>query len=477
MVATLFACAMASAALWGFTVDDALITCRYAHHIATGRGYRFNPSGPSTDGVTPLGYAYLIAPFAGRSALGALDAAKVIGAVAHAVGAAFVVHALSARGELRRLGCFGPALWIVAAPAAAWSASGLETSFVEGLVAVGVSLRFRGVAEPWGVLVLGLAAGLRPELMPMVAVLSMPRAQEGARAGADEDAPPRPPIDARAFGRLGIAIAPFVLAATVRVIAFGRPNPLSALAKPADVRLGASYAIVCMLVTGFAGLVAPLVIVRGRRYVKWLVVAAFTHAAAVAFAGGDWMPVSRLFVPVLPVIALASGSVASASRLAPGLLRVALALAGEVYVWIVVGEKLVRVERDRRALIEQMRGPLASSRVIAGLDIGWLGAAAPDATVVDLAGVTDPEIAALPGGHLTKKIPDGLLETRKTDTLVFQLYKDVPVAEPWEATTFARGIEIYVATAPHLGERFAPAFVREGRARYVVLTRRDPPTE
>ncbi|MDF2696854.1 MAG: hypothetical protein K0S65_5237, partial [Labilithrix sp.] len=29
-------------AMWGFTVDDALIPLRYAEHIASGAGYRFD---------------------------------------------------------------------------------------------------------------------------------------------------------------------------------------------------------------------------------------------------------------------------------------------------------------------------------------------------------------------------------------------------------------------------------------------------
>ena len=38
-------------ALYGFTVDDALIPARYAAHLARGLGYRFNALGSITDGV------------------------------------------------------------------------------------------------------------------------------------------------------------------------------------------------------------------------------------------------------------------------------------------------------------------------------------------------------------------------------------------------------------------------------------------
>ena len=66
----------------GFMVDDALITARYAAHLAAGEGYRLNAGGPVTDGVTPLGFAFLLAPFARGGPLAALAAAKGIGIVA-----------------------------------------------------------------------------------------------------------------------------------------------------------------------------------------------------------------------------------------------------------------------------------------------------------------------------------------------------------------------------------------------------------
>ena len=61
-----------AALLRGFTVDDALITARYAAHLARGLGYRFNAAGAVTDGVTPLGFPYLLAPFARGGPLAAI---------------------------------------------------------------------------------------------------------------------------------------------------------------------------------------------------------------------------------------------------------------------------------------------------------------------------------------------------------------------------------------------------------------------
>ena len=80
--------------LRGFTVDDALIPARYAAHLAAGEGYRFNAAGPSTDGVTPLGWAHLLAPFAQEGPLAALYAAKWIGLVAWTLAAAALAVAV-----------------------------------------------------------------------------------------------------------------------------------------------------------------------------------------------------------------------------------------------------------------------------------------------------------------------------------------------------------------------------------------------
>ncbi|HEX3343509.1 MAG TPA: hypothetical protein VHS09_03005, partial [Polyangiaceae bacterium] len=67
--------------MWGFTVDDALISVRYAQHVASGVGWRFNAGGPATDGVTPLPWVPMLVPLARGDALAALAGAKALGLV------------------------------------------------------------------------------------------------------------------------------------------------------------------------------------------------------------------------------------------------------------------------------------------------------------------------------------------------------------------------------------------------------------
>ncbi len=126
-------------ALRGFMVDDALISARYAANIASGAGYVLNPGERPSDGVTPLGWAYLLAPFARGAAavVQAFLAAKWIGAIAWLIGAAGIGAAIGDAGAGASAGAKGRwgALGVLAlsAPMGAWAVAGMETGVVLGL--------------------------------------------------------------------------------------------------------------------------------------------------------------------------------------------------------------------------------------------------------------------------------------------------------------------------------------------------------
>jgi hypothetical protein len=471
--AAALAAVLPAAVLWGFTVDDALIVARYAHHLATGEGYVFNARGPSTDGVTPLGFAHLLAPFAAESAERALGAARVIGLAAWIVGAAFVGWRIAGLpgGRGRWLALL---LLALSAPLAAWSSAGLETGLVCGLVTVGVALRHAARAEPIGPALLALAAGLRPELLPFALVGGVPDARGGAASGQALV----PSLGT--LGRLALVVAPFVSVAIARFVLFGRAAPLAAVAKQSSLGAGAAYAVACFLLAGPLAVAAPMGWRALSSFGRWLLAAICVHFLAIAGAGGDWMPLSRLAVPVLPSVAILAAEMLGGGgpdrRLgrwatAPWV-TLALALAMEGFVWTGPGFRARRVLADRQAVIDQTREALAGSKVIGTLDIGWVGAAAPRASVVDFAGVTDPMIAVLPGGHTSKPIPDEIFAAREVDTLVLLLGDGPTDGEDWTRWPFARGVERWVALSPGVGERMAPVLVTAGRLRYVVLRRR-----
>ncbi|CAN93793.1 putative membrane protein [Sorangium cellulosum So ce56] len=423
--------------------------------------------GPVTDGVTPLGWAFALAPFAAGGPLAALAAAKALGALAWTLAAGVLALAID-RASARPARFAALALVPASAPLAAWSVAGMETGVVAALGALAVALPALGRALA-GAACAGAAAALRPELLPFALVVAL-SAQAAPRRDAAGGAPR--PAWARALAALALAGLPFVAVAVARLSIFGRAAPLAALAKAPDAALGARYALACFLLTGPAALIAPAAWRALPAWPRGLLAAVAVHFLAVAAAGGDWMPLSRLVVPALPAVVLAAAHVASVAHARATALRLALALAGELFVMVRVGPTAARVGGDRLRVVEELRGALAGAEVVAALDIGWLGAAT-GATLVDLAGVTDPAIAALPGGHTTKRIPGALLDARRVDALVLLLAEGEAPASPWPASRFARGVEQRVARLPGAGDAFAPVAVSGvPHLRYVVLRRR-----
>ncbi len=448
------------AVVWlrGFMVDDALISARYAAHIAAGHGHRFNPAAAISDGVTPLGWAYLLAPFArgAEPVLAAFRAAKWIGLLAWLLAAAVVGVAIG-RIHTRSIRFVGLLLIATSAPLAAWCSAGMETGLVLGLATMAVAgraLRFEAVT----VTAAGVAAALRPELILWAIALAA--------------CPPREP---GAHGRLGkawlramLAAMPAVLVATLRLALFHRAAPLALIAKPSDLKHGAYYALACMLL---CGLPAALAFRRLPRWVRGLQAAIAAHLAAILIAGGDWMPLSRLMVPALPTVVLTASFLLAHAKPAWGLSRLALGLAGQLFVLFKVAPVAAQVEHHRMAVLRQLQPPLQKASAIATLDIGWVGAASP-AAVLDLAGVTDPAVAVLPGGHTSKQIPSTLLSARGVDTLVLLLAKDAVLAEPWTHSRFARVVELRLARLSGMKRDYQVIATSQGKLRYVVLRRK-----
>ena len=182
------------------------------------------------------------------------------------------------------------------------------------------------------------------------------------------------------------------------------------------------------------------------------------------------MPLSRLCVPVLPVVALAAAHVASVSGVAFTAGRLILTLTGEVFAFEKKAVSAPRVLSDRLALIAEARPLLEHANAVATEDAGWVGVAT-EGTVVDLAGVTDPFVATLPGSHTDKRIPDSFLDQRRVDVLVLELREGYGLESPWWSSHFARGVERYLALTPNVSEAFEPRLVTEGRLHYVILVR------
>ena len=425
------ACALVPAlAMWGFTVDDALIPVRYAHNLAIGAGYRFDAHGPSTDGVTPLPWALLLAPLSGGDALTALVRAKVLGIACWTLGAGAlgwrVGAMISGRPRVHLiLAALGLAAMGLAFPIGAWAASGMETGVATALATVAAVRLGRSRPDVVAVIAGGVAA-FRPEMVVWAMALAV-----GATV-LDESRSKAGTTDAAAGARAAaVAAAPFLLCAAVRLAIFGRPAPLAVLAKPSDLAHGALYVGAATLVVLTPLLAsAPVALVRGTgrelALARVVVIAFAAHALAVMAAGGDWMPYARLMVPVAPSLVLAFVALLGTSRLIIVLVRLAAAVVLGLLLALRAAPAGRGVQGDRADLVMRARPVLEGAHVVAALDIGWVGAAT-EASIVDLAGLTDASIAMLPGGHTSKRVDTSMLLDRGVDTVI--VYSDLRVVE------------------------------------------------
>lgn len=498
--------------MWGFTVDDALISVRYARHVLHGVGWRFDAMGPATDGVTPLPWPAVLAPLAWGGALGVLARAKLVGLVAWTAAAAGLGSAVgrlegeaAARADdgvtrrAARAAWKGLPLLVLAlsVPVAAHAVSGMETAVATALATFAVLSSGRPMRAA---VLAGLAAAFRPEMAPWACVLAAgvtivarpgsPAIATSSRAGAEgsDGARFRP---GHAVAAAGVALAPFAACALVRVVVWGRPSPLALMAKPSDVDHGLAYAGAALVVTLLPVLVvAPFALVRAARAggpsarAVVFVFAAVVHMLAVVAVGGDWMPYARLVVPVLPSLALAAALLAPYAHPVATAARGAVALALGVVLVARGGTDGRRVGPDRTALVEAAAPALAPFHRVASLDVGWVSAAT-EGEILDLAGVTDPAIASLPGGHTSKRVDARLLLDRGVDAVLLYLPRGLPGGDVarWPEAVYERAVEYRLATDPTLRSHFEAARwlpLGERGAGYVLLRARAgalPPTD
>lgn len=390
---------------WGFTVDDAWIISRVAHNgLVTGK-FSFNPGGPVTDAVTPLGFAHLVAGLGdllGLATSGELwSLARWLGLVAFPASLAISGWMLGKEGRAGVLR--GAALSVLALPAAAWSGAGLSTPVVGFSIVAGAVL-FESKRWWVGAALLGSAAAWRPELTPFLGVWIICRHLSSQA------------VEIRA---LLLRLVPFLAVAlstaVLRCFTFGQFVPLSAVAKVAEPRTALFYAGVTAIWSGLGW----LILLRNDAFrrpglfgVPWCV-----HLVALFFAGGDWMPALRLSAPLFPLMIWAVGrGLRPTVRFWLGVFPAAGFL---LFLASAQGEDWRAVAERRQRLVAEGTPLLSGARVVAATDIGWVGRAT-EARIVDLAGVTDPTIAALPGGHTSKAISPGLFSDRDVDTWVIR---------------------------------------------------------
>lgn len=411
-------------AVWRFSIDDAFVVFRFAHNLVAHGHYGMNVD-VTGDGVTsPLWLFFLtLLTFAAPEQVTLFS--KLLG-LGFALSAALLVvrRALkvSEHAGLLALCVFASSVsfWM-------WSVGGLETSLAALLVALFVIALFEGDSEeeaPGKALGFALVAAFlipwtRPEITLAVFLGAM--CSQGSKkervllcAGA-------------LLGSLSVA--------AFRVILFSSPLPIALSAKGAPVSVGIRYVFVgsafvfsvvaCVLVVRFARALfrhylttaadalatvadAPA---RGQAIIVFVV----TALLSIAAAGGDWMPGFRLLVPLLPAITLLVVSLSWSNRefLAIALLQLVVSSVGGAVYASMVAESTRYYEQTA-----QIASKLRGLRSVALVDVGRLGFELLDMDIVDLGGITDSEVAAMPGQHIERHIEASYLLDRNPDAVV-----------------------------------------------------------
>lgn len=447
VVGFLLECAL----LFGYTMDDAFISFRYARNLARGDGLVYNPGQPPVEGYSNFLWTMLFVPVISWGWNPEL-VSKGLG-IACGLGV-FAVTVVLSRVFSRdsRFQVLAP-LFVATSPAIAMQAiTGLETHLFGLFFLTGVwltmkewetqarfplsSLAFLGCAltRPEGVLLFAVSLGAA------VALQGGARGQGGPRGFPG--------------GWFVLSMLLFGAAYGVytvwRLSYFGSLIPNTFYAKTAgleQVQQGWDYLRdftsahggIFLFLIGFLALVFRWREPRAR----YLAFIALAYVAMVVYEGGDWMPLFRLFAPVLPILFLfLQEGVRGLHEASQGWLRSRQRGKGAELVTAVVlvamfGFSLAplpakaREAMQRQELYEKahrrygrwLAAHTPPGEPVALSDIGQFGYFS-DLPVIDLVGLTSPEIARTPGLLHEKRVDPRLVLTRRPAHVVLVCYQD-----------------------------------------------------
>lgn len=471
-----------------YQVDDAFILYRYVRNIALGHGIVFN-LGERVEGVSCFLWTMALVPFA---ALG-LDLPKVAPVLTAVCGLAVLslVAKRSAevdgRSTLTPTDLIGPVLLAFTPSFAYWAVGALETVPYALALTLAVSDFGREMRTSFdsrgrrSAIWLGIASLIRPETPLIVAAFGAYRAVRPAERASFI----RRVLEAFRWGLVVAAFfVPFLL---FRRFYFGEWLPNTYFAKmgsPLGARIGGGRRYLQQFVTslfpsmgatGFWVTVAAFILLvvlawfamrQSRLHPEALLIAALCLATVIE--GGDWMVLNRLFVPVLPSVAIVVGA-----AIVRWMSRGRWAAAGS---WTIVGcvvlSSLISAARVRdggqglavnaagyrTAHVDIARYLHENGRpgdAVALMDIGMIGWYAPDLNVIDITGLTDHAIARAPGGFLDKRASTSEILGRKPRYIV--LVPDYPADQR-------------IAADPSFLANYKHLFTRDHRSNWVPLS-------
>lgn len=442
---------------WGYTIDDAYITYRYAASFAQGLGLTYN-AGEWTKGYSNTLYTLLMV-IPEYLNLNTNMFSKALGscALGLSIWSAFRIGQQSLpREEFRWL---APALVASCASLTLWSVAGLETGLLAALALTAVSLRLREQASgrwPWSCLVVSAVVLSRPEGIVLYCALA---------AHSLGLAVLRRQLSAHDVVWLAVPLTVYAGELAISQMVYGRPFPQTFYAKVQQpgglaARLAAfkeprGYEYVAGMLTHnlgwppFVGLSVFALWGKATRRAGWAlalcVLAHFTYAVLVkssstAFEG----PAFRYGTPALPLlltlislgfweVVRALNDLALRSRLFvnPAAKAAFAGLVGLLFLWgattyarasyefsdYLTKHRVVEA-RFRLSMGEIADRALPAGHVVSSYDIGGVGYAAP-AAILDTAGLIDPAVGTCVWRHSALRSACNKLATIAHPDLVF----------------------------------------------------------
>ncbi|HPQ40707.1 MAG TPA: hypothetical protein PLV45_10070 [bacterium] len=295
----------------GYSTDDAYISYRYAQNLADGNGLVFNPQQAPVEGYTNFLWTVILSGAAAVLLPLPETASFLSGVFAVALLLLMVLWAHRQREFRKDYLPAIPVMILAASPSLAlWSTAGMETVFFTFLLVLGTVFLTIEERQEWiGImsgLTFALAALTRPEGLLLggliIAVSFLESSEWGTRFIAF-------------IIRMIVFLLPPVLHILWRRSYYGQWLPNTFYAKTTSgselIQHGlgylGSFAVQGGLILFI--LIALGLLVRPRIDGLWtILVTTIVYSAYVVWIGGDWMPAHRMFLPILPFLAMGAGA-------------------------------------------------------------------------------------------------------------------------------------------------------------------------
>lgn len=405
--------------IWLFrnsAADDAFITFRCVQQWVNGNGLVYN-LGERVEGYSNFLWIVLLAPFA-RFNLDLLTVARVLGVLLSFLTLLITWHYSLGISRWQ----VAPLFLAVSAPFVGWSVGGLETPLFTFLLTAGGLTFLREEESGKGVfsgIFFALLALARPEglLFGLIAI-----AYRGLTLYLSEER-----LSKRDYFRLALLAGIFLPYFVWRFAYYGHPIPNTVYAKSMGFHLrplleGVYYFYQAFqAVGGFFFIGLPFLLALSLRplpkFVSYLGLNVVIYAGFVTAGGGDWMPMQRFAVHILPfTFLLVQAGLEKLIKIWTERWAKALVLilvVGQIGYLLTGSLEKRFLERVGKhpfyetliPLLTYMQERVRPGDTIALFDAGYLAYKLPlNIKCVDMVGLVDAHIA-----HLPVKLPGGIL--------------------------------------------------------------------